>query len=89
MSMWTKEFWIDLLERAIATFAQTVIALVGVNYSDAVTLDWPAILVASLIAGGLSVLKGVASSYFGVTNNPSVVQYHYDPVESEPVTSGD
>ena len=83
--MFTQQFWKDTLERAVATFAQTIIALVGVNYSDAVTLDWKAIAITGLIAAGLSVLKGLAAGYYGGSNNPSVIEYEYPSVEPVPV----
>jgi hypothetical protein len=84
--MFTTEFWRDTLERAISTFAQTIIALVGVNISDAVSLDWVAILVAGLIAAGISVLKGLAAGQLGDHTNPSLAQKYEYPTET-PVES--
>lgn len=81
--MFTIEFWRDALERAIATFAQTIIALAGVNISDAISLDWVAILIAGLIAAGLSILKGLAASKLGNQTNPSLTQKYDYPEDTD------
>jgi hypothetical protein len=63
--MFTKEFWKAAAERAIATAAQSVIAVVGVDHlTNAFTLDWPTL--GGVAAGGafLSLLKSVAVGKF-------------------------
>lgn len=59
--MFTTSFWKASAERAISTTAQSALALTGVDLLELATLDWKAIAVASLIAGGLSVLKALAA----------------------------
>lgn len=78
VDMFTQAFWMDALERAIATFAQTLLALAGTAMLDWVSLDWVQIAIASLIAAGLSVAKSLAASYVGSEPNASVVPYKYD-----------
>lgn len=67
----TGEFWAAAGERALATFAQTLVALIGV---DAVTpiesLDWATMLSSAALAGLLSVLKSVGAG--AATGTPSI-----------------
>ncbi len=61
--MFTTTFWKDAAERAVATFAQTLIALVGTEAVDILNVTiWDSIA-ASAVAGVLSVLKAVAKTY--------------------------
>jgi hypothetical protein len=76
--MYTAAFWKDVFERVVATFAQTFLALVGVDVTGWLSLDWATIAITSLIAAGLSVLKSLASGLVG-TPVPSVVNYEYVP----------
>jgi Putative lactococcus lactis phage r1t holin len=78
--MFTSSFWQDVAERAIATFAQTIIALVTVGSTDLVTLDWYTILITSLIAGALAVAKALAAQHFGEDNASIVSTYTYNEV---------
>jgi hypothetical protein len=51
----------DMGERAAATFAQTMLALVGTDATGVLTVNIGEALLASLVAAGLSVLKAVAA----------------------------
>ena len=73
----TKDFWLDATERAIATFAQVVLSIVGVMYPvaaaaseeslrTAITLaieGLPLIILTGLGGAGLSVLKSITAAY--------------------------
>lgn len=59
--MFTLIFWKAAFERAISTFAQAVLGIVGVDVLGFASLEWPAILIGSLIAAGLSILKSLAA----------------------------
>ena len=52
--MRTKEFWLAAVERAVKTFAQTAVALVGVELVSVVDLDWGQV-------GGVSATAAVLS----------------------------
>ena len=51
--MWTKEFWMDLLERSIATFAETMLGFLAVGG----TIDWKHALSVSAVAFLTAVFK--------------------------------
>lgn len=78
--MFTWIFWKDLLERAIATFAEVVGALAGTNMVGWVSLGWTNIFLVAGIAAGLAVLKGLAAYKIG-SPTPSVVTYDTNPVD--------
>jgi hypothetical protein len=75
--MYTRTFWIDTGERAVATFAQTLVALILTAVGGEITgtvdvtgVAWLAILGSALLAAGLSVLKALAAGRND--GNPSV-----------------
>jgi hypothetical protein len=71
--MFTKSFVLQLVERAIKTFAQTLVALAGASQMDWLTLDWMQLASTAAIAAGLSVLTSIASDRFGPIDSPSIV----------------
>jgi hypothetical protein len=71
--MFTKVFILQLVERAIKTFAQTLVALAGASQMDWLSLDWVQLAATAAIAAGLSVLTSIASDRFGPIDSPSIV----------------
>lgn len=76
--MFTKLFWKDAAERSISTFAQTFIAVAGVatvTVGDYSLLDvnYAPVLLVSLVAAGLSLLKALAATYKANTDTASLV----------------
>jgi hypothetical protein len=69
----TLTFWLDALERAIKTAAQTVLGLIGVNVTDVTSLDWKEIAVAAAFTTGLSILTSIVSSGIGEPGTASVL----------------
>lgn len=82
--MFTLQFWKDAFERSIATFAQTLLALVGVDLTGWFSLNWGQVLVTSLIAAGLSIVKALAVSNVGSDQTPTIVSYEYPRDHSAP-----
>lgn len=59
--MFTLTFWKAAIERAVSTLAQTAILLIGADMANWMTADYREIAVLSLIGGGLSILKAIAT----------------------------
>ena len=67
MTIWTKSYALGLLERVIATFVMTFLSITGLDAFVAGEtgidgIDWSAALIASAVAAGLSVLKGLVAN---------------------------
>lgn len=58
--MWTKAFWQAIGERAVKTFAQSLLAVGLVGMTDLLSVDWTAALSAAGAATLLSILSSVA-----------------------------
>lgn len=71
-----KVFWGDALERAIATAAQTVLAVVGADALDLVNSNFNALQLITLavLGFGLSILKAIAATQVGDSNNASLIE---------------
>jgi hypothetical protein len=77
--MLTKGFWKASAERAIKTFAQTIVALVGTDVSGVMDVAVGQSLVAGLVAAALSVLTSIASTGRGSSYGPSLAGELVDP----------
>lgn len=72
--MYNKNFLEDLAERAIKTFAQTFLALVGSDMAGIFTIATVDTLKVSLGAAVLSVLSSIASTQVGDSNSASATK---------------
>jgi len=72
--MWSRYFWLSALERAIKTFAQSAIALLG---GDTILglfdVDWPNALQVAGLAALISVFTSIVSAPMGPDGSPSLV----------------
>lgn len=59
--MFTAAFIQAALERAVKTFAQTLVAVLGVGLTDVLAIDWKAALSAAAAATLLSLLTSIGS----------------------------
>lgn len=75
--MTTKNFWIESLERAVKTAAQSALSAMGMEAINVLTVDW--IQVVGLAGGGfvLSILSSIASAGVGSDESPSLVDEGY------------
>lgn len=80
--MFDSRFWIAASERAIKTFAQTLIALIGTGMVGVMDLDWLQMLGIAATATILSVLSSVASANFGSNPGPSLAD---ETIEPDPI----
>ena len=69
----TVRFLRELGERALKTFAQALLAVLGAGAFDLVSVPWKGALAAAGFAALLSVLSSVASAPFGAEDTPSLV----------------
>ncbi|HEY5444111.1 MAG TPA: holin [Pyrinomonadaceae bacterium] len=70
--MFDKLFWRDALERALKTFAQAVLAVIGVAATTPVTgFDWPTILLTGATAAVISLLTSFVSVGSSNTVSPA------------------
>lgn len=79
--LFTVSFWLDAAERAIKTFAQTLVAVIGVDKVTAVAMSWRDWLLGAGFAAGLSVLTSVASASKGGTESPASLVPNMNPPE--------
>ncbi len=71
--LFTATFWLDALERAVKTAAQTLLALVGVNVTDVASLNWQEMAITTAVSTGLSVLTSIVSSGIGEPGTASLL----------------
>lgn len=71
--MFTRSFWKDAAERAAATAAQTVLALLGADGFDLLDVDVYEVMGVSLGALVLSVLKSLVASKLHNPDSASLV----------------
>lgn len=67
--MWSAKFWRDTAERTVRTMAQTLLALLGNEMINVVTLDWGQIVSVTVGAGVVAVCTALVAS--GVGDNES------------------
>lgn len=70
--MRSKEFWVSAAERAVKTFAQSLLATLVV-FTGVLDVDWVNSLSAAGLATVLSVLSSIGSAKVGPDGSPSVV----------------
>lgn len=63
--MLTRSFWIDAVERAARTFAQTAIATLGAGAVDLLATDWVSVLSVSGGAAVVSLLMSIGAERRG------------------------
>lgn len=71
--MFTYRFWLSASERAVKTFAQTLVAILGANSFGLLTAPWTMALSTAGMATLLSVLTSIASAPIGDPGTPSLL----------------
>lgn len=70
--MFTVPFWKAAAERAIKTFAQTLVVLLGASAVDILAVDWPQALSLAAGAAVVSVLTSIGSDAVTAQDGPSL-----------------
>lgn len=70
--MFTVPFWKAAAERAVKTFAQTLVVLLGASAVDILAVDWPQALSLAAGAAVVSVLTSIASDAVTAQDGPSL-----------------
>lgn len=68
--IWTKQFWKGAGERAIKTFFQTFVALVGTTAVIVQEVDWTLTVSGSILATILSVATSIGNAEFTAGEKP-------------------
>ncbi|MFV0411122.1 MAG: holin [Paracoccus sp. (in: a-proteobacteria)] len=68
-----KPFWIQSIERAVKTVAQTAVATITANATGLLDADWLTVGSVSGLAGLVSLLTSIGSGYVGDDDSPSLV----------------
>lgn len=71
--MSTHQFWMRTFERAVKTFAQSLLAILGVSGVGLLNAPWITALSTAGMAALLSVLMSVTSEPWGERGTPSVL----------------
>lgn len=71
--MWSKQYWLDVLERLLRTFAQTFLAVYVPNGLTSAA-DWKTSLIAAGTAAVMSVLMSLSATGIGNPSSASFVR---------------
>ncbi len=72
--MLTKAFWRGAAERALKTFAQSLVAVIGVGAVGLLDVDWIGALSAALLATVISLLTSIGNADFTAGETPVVIE---------------
>lgn len=71
--MWNKLFWKEAGERAIKSFVQTVVVLIGTDLVNIASFNWGDIIGIGATMALVSLLTSIGSAPVGSDNSPSLV----------------
>ena len=73
--LWTTAFWRGAGERALKTFAQALVAVIGVGAVGLLDVDWLGALSAATLATVVSLLTSIGNADFTAGQTPVVVEH--------------
>lgn len=77
--MYDIRFWQAAGERAVKTFAQALLALIGTSAVGIMDLDWLQMFSVALTATVVSILTSIVSANFGPNPGPSLADESTEP----------
>jgi hypothetical protein len=84
--LFTAYFWKSALERALKSFAQALLAVVGAGQLGVLDVSWRPALSTAAMAAVLSVLTSMASARVGAPDDPSLLKDNLDGAGVAPIT---
>lgn len=72
--LWSIAFWRGAAERALKTFAQSLVAVIGVDAVGLLDVDWLGALSAATLATVISVLTSIGNADFTSGQTPVVIE---------------
>lgn len=82
--MFGRYFWQSTAERAVKSFAQSLIALLSAGQLGLLDVEWVTTLSTAGMATLLSVLSSIASSKVGAEGDPSALTPHAETPVPQP-----
>ena len=73
--IWSSAFWRGATERAVKTFAQALVAVIGVGAVGLLNVDWIGAISAALLATVISLLTSIGNADFTAGQTPVVVEH--------------
>lgn len=73
--MLTKAFWKGAAERALKTFAQALVAVIGVGAVGLLDVDWLGALSAATLATVISLLTSIGNADFTAGQTPVIIEH--------------
>lgn len=73
--MLTKAFWKGAGERALKTFAQSLVAVIGVDAVGLLDVDWLGALSAATLATVISLLTSIGNADFTAGQTPVIIEH--------------
>ena len=73
--IWSSAFWRGATERALKTFAQALVAVIGVGAVGLLDVDWIGALSAALLATVVSLLTSIGNADFTSGQTPVVIEH--------------
>ena len=73
--LWTTAFWRGAGERALKTFAQALVAVIGVGAVGLLDVDWRGALSAATLATVISLLTSIGNADFTAGQTPVIIEH--------------
>ena len=73
--IWSSAFWRGATERAVKTFAQALVAVIGVGAVGLLDVDWLGALSAATLATVVSLLTSIGNADFTAGQTPVIVEH--------------
>ena len=72
--IWSSAFWRGATERGVKTFAQALVAVIGVGAVGLLDVDWLGALSAATLATVISLLMSIGNADFTSGQTPVVIE---------------